>query len=95
MPRLDWRIWFEALAWERALKVGSPIRPSAWFGVFLDRLLLRSPKVVGLLARDPLGGAPPAQVRVLLYQYRFATPDDRSEDGRWWTREWVHTYRHP
>ena len=44
MPRLDWQMWFAALAdW----------RSQQWFVRFLERLLQGSPPVLGLLEESP------------------------------------------
>ena len=53
MPRLDWRLWFEALAWEGATSPPRPYQPHDWFASFLERLREGEPAVVGLLAFDP------------------------------------------
>jgi hypothetical protein len=86
MPRLDWRLWFEALAWERYAIAGQRHRPSAWFGAFLTRLLEHEPTVVALLGRDPFPDGPPAHVRASLFDYRFATPPERAGSGAFWVR---------
>src|SRR6185436_2759610 len=38
MPRLDWRLWFEALDWEYSTQPLRPYEPSGWFQSFLLRL---------------------------------------------------------
>ncbi len=84
LPRLDWQMWFEALRLGRS-------GPSNWFGAFLARLLEGSHPVRGLLARVPFSRRPPAFVRVVAYEYRFATADQRSR-GVWWERERLGLY---
>ena len=75
-PRLDWQMWFAALGgW------GQP-----WFASFLHRLLEASPPVVALLGSNPFPDHPPKYVRATLYDYRFASPEERAASGRWWVR---------
>jgi len=90
MPRLDWRLWFEALAWEGATSPPRPYQPHDWFASFLERLREGEPAVVGLLAFDPFEGRPPQAVRALLYEYRFANADERARSGAWWTRQRIY-----
>ena len=74
MPRLDWQMWFAALA--------APSHPP-WFQSLLQALLEGRPQVLALLAHDPIAGKPPRYVRAVLYRYRFTT--HRGTD--WWQRE--------
>ena len=76
-PRLDWQMWFAALA--------SPRYPP-WFANFLVRLLQGSPEVRGLLAKDPFPNAPPKYVRALLFHYSFTDFTTRRTTGDWWRR---------
>jgi hypothetical protein len=65
-----------------------------WFVPLLVKLLEGDRAVLRLLARDgnPFPNGPPAVVRARLYLYRFTTPDERRETGRWWEREKVGEY---
>jgi lipase maturation factor 1 len=76
-PRLDWQMWFAALA---------PCERSPWLQRFLVRLREGSPAVRRLLARDPFAGDPPALVRAELYGYRFTDRARRRGSGEWWER---------
>ena len=76
MPRLDWQMWFEALA----------RRPNPWFRLLLQRLLEGEPAVLALLAEDPFPGRPPRFVRAVKYDYEFTTAAERRDSGRWWKR---------
>ena len=76
-PRLDWQMWFAAL---------SSFRNAPWFANFMVRLLQGSPEVLGLLEKDPFGGAPPKYVRALLFNYGFTDFATRRATGAWWTR---------
>jgi hypothetical protein len=78
-PRVDWMLWFVPM---------SPVFLE-WFERFLDRLVAGSPAVTGLLAQPPFGDQPPRQLRVSVYRYRFATPQERAASGAWWTREYL------
>ncbi len=85
-PRLDWQMWFAALA--------GPGR-TPWFEPFLERLLEGPPHVLGLLAENPFPEGPPRFVRAELYRYRFTDRATRRASGAWWTRERLGTYLPP
>jgi hypothetical protein len=85
--RLDWQLWFAAMA-------PSP-RRSPWFLALLDRLLEGDEATEKLLASVPFTETTPTHVRAVSYRYRFATPEERRETGRWWERERVGTYVSP
>lgn len=78
MPRLDWQLWFEALNSEAG-------RPSAWFRRFLARLKAGSPDVEQLLACNPFA-EPPRYLRVSIYKYKFTSPAELFQTGKWWKR---------
>lgn len=86
MPRLDWRLWFEALRWEPWARRGLPYpeRASPWFQRFLFALLQAEPAVLDLLGGDPFDGAKPAAVRAQLWDYRFTTRAERDATGAIW-----------
>jgi hypothetical protein len=73
-PRLDWQMWFAALG---------TCEENPWLERTMVRLLEGSPAVLGLFAGNPFPGGPPAQVRAVVYDYRFSAP---GEPG-WWHRE--------
>lgn len=82
-PRLDWQLWFAALAgYER----------NPWVQNLLARLLENSPSVKGLFVQTPFGDLPPTQIRAVLYDYQFTTPIERQNNGTWWKRELVGAY---
>ncbi|WP_222916749.1 lipase maturation factor family protein [Natrinema sp. SYSU A 869] len=85
--RLDWQLWFAAMS-------PSP-RRSPWFLRFLAKLLEADDETLALLADDPFDGEPPSRVRAIRYRYRYTTPEERAESGRWWARERVGTYVKP
>jgi hypothetical protein len=80
-PRLDWMMWFvPTQSWQVA----------GWFNGFIDALAVNSPSVTSLLARNPFEGrAPPRYFQVLVYRYRFTTPDERARSGKWWQAEYL------
>jgi len=76
--RLDWQIWFAAMA---------TARQYPWTLHFVWKLLQGDPEVLGLLATNPFPGAPPRWIRARLYRYEFAPPGN--PEGLWWTRTLV------
>ncbi len=82
-PRLDWQMWFAAL---------SSAEANPWFGSFMEHLARGTPEVLALLAYNPFPYAPPRQLRALIYNYRFTTPEEHAADGAWWRRELIGTY---
>jgi hypothetical protein len=77
-PRLDWQMWFAALAsYEQA----------PWFERFCYRLLEGSPPVLNLLATNPFPGRPPRFVRAVAYRYHMADMAAHRSAGLWWVRE--------
>jgi hypothetical protein len=85
-PRLDWQMWFAALA-------GAQQTP--WFGNFLAALLEGSPPVISLMAGNPFPEGPPKYVRALRFRYDFTSRSERSATGDWWKREPQGTYFPP
>lgn len=79
-PRVDWQLWFAALA---------PPEASPWFTLFMQRLLENSPAVTGLLAYNPFPDMPPVYVRALFFDYTYTTAEQYRETGAWWNRELV------
>jgi len=79
-PRLDWMMWF--------------LPPQArgddyWLNMLLRRLQEGSPQVLQLFEHNPFEGRPPHYLRVLAYDYRFTTPEERSATGNWWERRYL------
>ncbi|WP_123536207.1 lipase maturation factor family protein [Halosimplex salinum] len=85
--RLDWQLWFAAMA-------PSPAR-HPWFVHLVAKLLAGDDSARSLLRADPFPDDPPRHVRALRYRYEFTTFDELRETGRWWTRERVGTYYGP
>ena len=66
-PRIDWQIWFAAMA--------SP-GDYPWTFHFVWKLLHNDPGTLSLIANNPFPNAPPHYIRARLYRYQFRT------DGR-------------
>lgn len=85
--RLDWQLWFAAM---------SPTpRRQPWFTRLLVKFLEGDEATLDLLAANPFPDKPPEHVRATRYRYRYTTPEEREETGRWWHREPVGTYVRP
>jgi lipase maturation factor 1 len=82
-PRFDWNLWFASLGgWMQ-----NPMVPRT------EELLLEDDRdVLGLFRGDPFDGKPPKYVRAVLWQYWFSTPEEKREQGVWWTRKVLGTY---
>jgi hypothetical protein len=85
MPRLDWQMWFCVLS-----KWNNP--RNFWMENFLYRLLEGSEPVLGLMGHNPFSNHPPKYIRAVLYDYRFATPQERRVSGDWWHRRVIGLY---
>ncbi len=75
-PRIDWQIWFAAMA--------SP-GDYPWTFHFVWKLLHNDPGTLSLIANNPFPSAPPRYIRARLYRYRFAPIGDKA----WWQRELI------
>jgi hypothetical protein len=76
-PRLDWQLWFAALA---------PAPSLGWLQTLAARLRAGTPEVLRLLGANPFQDAPPRYLRAVLYDYRFTTSEERRRTGDWWAR---------
>ena len=77
-PRLDWQMWFAAL---------DPVRSYGWLNRSRATSAPGTPEVLALLGRNPFPDAPPKFLRLVRYDYRFSTPDERRRTGAWWVRQ--------
>jgi Lipase maturation factor len=73
-PRIDWQIWFAAMA--------SPA-DYPWTLHFVWKLLHNDPGTLSLLANNPFPDTSPHYIRARLYRYRFAPIGENA----WWKRE--------
>jgi len=82
-PRFDWNLWFASLgSWRE-----SPIVPNT-----VIRLLSNDRDVLQLFADNPFPQGPPHEVRTLLWQYWFASMDEKRKTGMWWKRQLLGRY---
>jgi len=84
--RLDWLMWFEAMA---------PAPHSGWFFNLLGGLLQGDRNTLSLLRANPFPDAPPRYIRAQYYLYKFTTPDEHHKSGLWWNRQLVGTFYGP
>ena len=77
--RLDWQIWFAAMA---------DYRSQPWLVHLVYKLLHADPGALSLLAEDPFDRRAPRRVRADLYEYEFAPA---GEEG-WWRRRRLGEY---
>jgi uncharacterized membrane protein YphA (DoxX/SURF4 family) len=75
-PRVDFRLWFYGLAFQR--------RPPVYVSTLIERLC-EDPTAVQPLFRAPLPPHPPA-VRLVFWQYWFTSAAERRSTGAWWRR---------
>jgi hypothetical protein len=87
-PRLDWQMWFAALAPPHA-------RTAFWIFDFRQRLLEGSPDVLSLLSYNPFPDGPPEYIRIRIDEYRFTTAEERKSTGHWWAIEPLGMYLPP
>jgi hypothetical protein len=82
-PRFDWNLWFASLGeW-----LQNPMVPRTE-----ELLLLNDRDVLSLFRANPFPAAPPKYVRAVLWQYWFSTPEQKRQQGIWWTRQYLGTY---
>ncbi len=82
-PRFDWNLWFASLSsWRQ-----EPIV------VRTEQSLIRGDSDVLLLfSGNPFPHAPPRQVRCVIWQYWFTTPEEKRGQGMWWRRQRLGLY---
>ena len=75
-PRLDWQMWFAAMA-----------TPSdyPWTLNLVWKLLHNDSAALSLFGNNPFPDKPPRYVRAVLYSYAFAPPGN--SEHLWWTRK--------
>jgi hypothetical protein len=76
-PRVDFRLWFYGLAFQR---------PPPGFVIKLVDRVCHEPKAVQSLFAAPLPDEPQA-VRLVFWQYHFTSAAERRRDGTWWKRQ--------
>jgi hypothetical protein len=78
-PRFDWNLWFASLG---------TIDQNRWVMNTEVRLLENQAAVLRLFRNNPFARQAPRAVRVVLWQYRFTTEDEKRRTGDWWVRQW-------
>jgi len=83
-PRIDWQIWFAAMQ-----------KPSQnpWLTHLVWKLLENDPGAVSLIANNPFMEEPPKNIRIELFNYKFAKL--RNEKGAVWERKKLGTWLPP
>ena len=84
--RLDWLMWFAALA---------PHSRPPWLVPLVVRLLRNDRATVRLLRHNPFPESPPRFLRAQLYRYRYTTPRELLHERSWWHRTLVDAYFPP
>jgi hypothetical protein len=84
--RLDWLMWFAAMA--------TP-EDHPWFSALLAKLLQGDRETTALLQSNPFEQSPPRWIRASYYDYRFTTPAERRSTGQWWHRTVAGLYMPP
>jgi predicted DCC family thiol-disulfide oxidoreductase YuxK len=79
-PRLDWQLWFAALA---------PAEQNPWLRRLQFGLLSGSAPILKLFSYNPFPQEPPLYIRASLYRYHFSDRETRRQTGHWWTREYA------
>jgi len=80
-PRIDWQIWFAAM---------SDPADQPWLLHFVWMLLKNDPLATGLLAGNPFPDAPPQEIRIEYYRYKFNKPwSGKSVWSRWSMGIWL------
>lgn len=82
-PRFDWNLWFASLgSWRDNLFVLSTEHA----------LLFNDPSVLKLFAGNPFEGAPPTEVRAVVWRYWFTDLATKRATGLWWNRKFIGLY---
>lgn len=85
-PRLDWQMWFAALA---------TIKENPWLQNTMYRLLQNEHEVTRLLKHNPFPELPPKYIRAHIYRYEFTNYETRKKNGQWWQRSFLKIYSPP
>jgi hypothetical protein len=85
-PRLDWQLWFAALAYPKY---------EPWMTAFFRQLGANNPAVTRLLRSNPFAKDPPRYLRAVVYDYQFTTAAERDRTDHWWQRTATAYYLQP
>jgi len=87
MPRLDWQLWFAALAWRPGDSRWLACRRHGYVLATQRALLAGNEQVLGLFGRNPFPDSPPKYVRAVVYDFRFT--DGSEANGAWWSADYL------
>ena len=93
--RLDWLIWFLPFSVAVTSRDIHVWRYDVWFLRLIKRLLQNDRAILRLMGRNPFAEEPPAFIRALFYQYRYADTQERRATGAWWVRTLRGVYLRP
>ena len=93
--RLDWLIWFLPFSVAITSRDIHVWRYDVWFLRLMKKLLQNDQAILRLMGRNPFAEEPPAFVRALFYQYRYADPQEHRASGAWWIRTLRGVYLRP
>jgi lipase maturation factor 1 len=82
-PRFEWNLWFASLGQWRQYRF------VLWTE---ERLITGEPDVLALFRSNPFAGAPPKQVRAVVYQYWFTDRKTKREQKTWWKTQLLGNY---
>jgi hypothetical protein len=82
-PRFEWNLWFASLGQWRQYRF------VLWTE---ERLITGEPDVLALFRSNPFAGAPPKQVRAVVYQYWFTDRKTKHEQKTWWRTQLLGNY---
>lgn len=84
--RLDWQIWFAAM---------TSIHQNPWLIRLIFKILDNQEPILNLLKNNPFADEKVKYIRATLYRYRFTTPKEKKETGKYWERVFLHEYMSP
>src|SRR5580658_972937 len=82
-PRFEWNLWFASLGQWRQYRF------VLWTE---ERLITGEPDVLALFRSNPFAGAPPKQVRAVVYKYWFTDWKTKREQKTWWRTQLLGNY---
>ena len=93
--RLDWLIWFLPFSVTVTDDGIRAWRQELWFLRFIKKLLAGDAQILRLMGSNPFPHRPPVFVRVLFYEYRYTTWQEKRQTGAWWVRKPLGVYMRP
>jgi hypothetical protein len=74
------------------IEVNTRDQPTALYGLTADRLLQRSPAVMGLFEQDPFADRPPQMIRLQVFDLSFTNLATYRTTRRYWNRHYAGEY---